>query len=277
MLRDLWRVGAYSSGCFHQLLHTRLGGIEAGLKNRVFALCKTSNLRCSPKSCRAEEFESVAPSPTSNRVCNAATQCDNGAEVVALSGTSDRVCGFPKWKSGEIEVQAPTETSDCLCRRQQSLQGPLKNPPTATLAGFTDVSGSLEFFESDVIALDLDLLTISDGFLLRASTKRQRVEAKHPIAVNGLLKISSNTVLTFVSLPKLVVIGKTMLITHNLSLNSVLLPLVSRIMGPEVAFRNNGLLAVVPQTVYQYIAASRSHLVCMLSQGHGSCIKTSYS
>ena len=78
----------------------------------------TSNRVCSALStCTAEEYESVAPTATSNRVCSALSTCTaEEYESVAPTATSNRVCStLSQCSSDEFEALAPSLTSDREC------------------------------------------------------------------------------------------------------------------------------------------------------------------
>ena len=81
---------------------------------------------CTPWSlCRPTEWETTAPTATTNRVCQAHTTCGaTGYETIPPTATSDRVCAaHTPCGGGQVEVAAPTATSDRVCG--------LAPPPTA--------------------------------------------------------------------------------------------------------------------------------------------------
>lgn len=67
--------------------------------------------------CSADEFESVAPTATSDRVCSALSSCTaEEYESVAATSTSDRVCStLSVCSSDEYESVAATVSSNRLC------------------------------------------------------------------------------------------------------------------------------------------------------------------
>ena len=78
----------------------------------------TSNRVCSALStCTAEEYESVAPTATSNRVCSTLSQCSSDEfEALAPSLTSDRECSaLSLCSANEYVLVAATSTSDRIC------------------------------------------------------------------------------------------------------------------------------------------------------------------
>ncbi|EGD78969.1 hypothetical protein PTSG_11806 [Salpingoeca rosetta] len=65
-----------------------------------------------------EQYESVAPTSTSNRVCTDLTECTPGAEfqLTAPTETSDRVCkALTTCKANQWQSMAPTATTDRQC------------------------------------------------------------------------------------------------------------------------------------------------------------------
>ena len=81
-------------------------------------------------SCTSAEFQTQAPTPTSDRVCQPIQECANGkVEVQAPTATQDRDCACPVdtyfngsecesltvCDASEVETRAPTQTSDRVC------------------------------------------------------------------------------------------------------------------------------------------------------------------
>lgn len=77
-----------------------------------------------PKNCTGNEFETAAPTATSDRVCRALSRCNNETEFerIAPTATSDRVCTLLRVcnYTQEYELTAPTATTDRVCRPQSS-------------------------------------------------------------------------------------------------------------------------------------------------------------
>ena len=97
--------------------------------------------------CGAEEFESVAPTPTTNRECSVLTVCGAGEyESVVPSATSDRGCAnLTVCGAGEFESVAPTATTDrecsvltvCGAGEEETV------PPTATTDRVCEAKGGI--------------------------------------------------------------------------------------------------------------------------------------
>ena len=84
----------------------------------VASLPGLSDIECSElRDCTAGEYESVAPTATSNRVCSPVSECyPDEYESVAPTPTSDRECSvLSACLSDEYETMAPTLTSDRAC------------------------------------------------------------------------------------------------------------------------------------------------------------------
>jgi hypothetical protein len=84
----------------------------------VASLPGLSDIECSElRDCTAGEYESVAPTATSNRVCSPVSECSpDEYETVAPTPVSDRECSvLSTCLSDEYESIAPTETSDRVC------------------------------------------------------------------------------------------------------------------------------------------------------------------
>ena len=73
---------------------------------------------CAPWSaCEAAQYETAAPTATSDRVCAALTECDSSQyETTAATATSDRACtALTVCDLSEYETAAATATSDRAC------------------------------------------------------------------------------------------------------------------------------------------------------------------
>ena len=89
-----------------------------GNQYETAAPTETSDRRCAPLTvCAAEEFEVRPPTATRDRDCAPVTVCMEGEyEVTAPTASSDRVCmALSTCLEGEYESIAPTATSDRAC------------------------------------------------------------------------------------------------------------------------------------------------------------------
>ncbi len=87
-------------------------------------------------------FETVAPTPSSNRVCSAVTKCRTNVnfETTAPTLTTDRQCSeVTRCASSQFLVARATMTSDTVCRTKPVVSAGLsfkfKNPSAGWLSG----------------------------------------------------------------------------------------------------------------------------------------------
>ena len=104
------------------------------------------SLICSPLTiCSSSQYQSIAPTATSNRICRLKTICSITQYVIlAASLTSDTLCGnLTVCSNSQIELRAPTLSSDRVC-----VEIPTTFTTTATATVTTTIPQTLTFSTS---------------------------------------------------------------------------------------------------------------------------------
>jgi len=126
---NLHPTSAYSvppttMSCYHVLqVFPPVRGLEFVLTDRVCALLTV----CGPAG---HEYESVPPTPTSDRQCSPVTRCDAAKEYEsrAPDASQDRACLplSPPCAAGEAETVPASPTSDRVCGPEAVLAGVIR-------------------------------------------------------------------------------------------------------------------------------------------------------
>ncbi len=150
------------------------------------------------------QFESEAPTATTNRVCVTAKICDSMTEyqTAPLTATTNRVCVTAKICDSMNEYQ----TDDRQC---------------ATALTCTDATncfsvGSLYIISTTATSLVNPVLTRAEGYLwISDNDMLTRVDFASLSYVGGELRILYNSALTFASLPRLSQVQREIIFCRN--------------------------------------------------------------